>query len=157
MFKERLSHIDYCYINIFNLKQLYDDCLAGKVDPSKLDKQVLDFFGFQMKLINILTQQMSSKSQTLPYAIKSFCKCLYQTAKNKFADCTFNDLARLVGHYLLDMWLLDSAFLNLCSEGLSYEYFLPTNTRQNFELMHRILSEIMTFRRKPYTTNMLKI
>ena len=46
MFKERLSHIDYCYINIYDLKQLYDDCLAGKVNPTKLDKQVLDFFGF---------------------------------------------------------------------------------------------------------------
>lgn len=92
----------------------------------------------------------------IPHAIKSFCKCLYQEAKLKFADCTFNELVQLVGHFLLDKWLLSSAFVNLCSEGLTYEYFMPANTLQNFELMYKILSETMTFQRSSDKT-LLKI
>lgn len=92
MFKVKMSQLDYCYLNVYNLKQLYDDCLAGKVNPNELNKTLLSFFVFQMKFINVITQQMSGKSQMVPYVIKSFCKCLYQEAKIKYKDCTFNDL-----------------------------------------------------------------
>lgn len=56
MFKLKMSQLDYCYLNVYNLKQLWQDCLSGKVNPNELNKTLVGFFVFQMKFINVITQ-----------------------------------------------------------------------------------------------------
>lgn len=76
-----------------------------------------------LDVVEVIADQLFDKLLTIPYSIRQFCKCLYQSVKDKFG-CTPNeenldlDLIRLVSHFLLEKWILKSLFEDLDMEGL---------------------------------------
>ena len=43
-------------------------------------------FNYMIDIIDIISEQIFDKTSTVPYAIRQFCKCLYQACKNKFGE-----------------------------------------------------------------------
>jgi len=60
----------------------------------------------------------------IPYSIRQFCKCLFESAKLKFPKSSEEELFQLVGHFIIDNWLLKSMFVKPNVEGLVKEFFL---------------------------------
>lgn len=94
------------------------------------------------EVIEVLSEQIFEKLATIPYIIRQFCKCLYQSCKDKFPSEGAN-LQRVVGRFLLEKWMLKSAFVTLNMQGLIKEFILPNNCIQNLKLMYTILLKTM--------------
>ena len=87
---------------------------------------------------------MLEKVSVIPYAIRQFCKCLYQMTITRF-KINYEQAIKVVAHYLLDDWLLKAVFTNLHVEGLVKEFYLGPFCKKNLQLTKHILLSIMTF------------
>ena len=104
-------------------------------------------FSQLLDIVDAITAQIFDKVSVIPYAIRQFCKCLYQMTIDKFGrdKVKYEDAVRLVAHYLLKEWLLKACFVNLHIEGLTKEFYLGQYCRKNLLLTSDILHAIMTF------------
>lgn len=90
-------------------------------------------------MLGAISAQLFDKMNVIPYAIRQFCKCLYQHCKLKFGESkittpsaqdalTFDcEIIKVVASFLLERWILHSVFINLHIEGLVRDYILPRN------------------------------
>ena len=71
-------------------------------------------FTSMVEILDVLSEQLFEKVNTVPYCIRQFCKCLYQALKDKFVPKPSADfdirLIRIVSYYLLEKWILNSIF-----------------------------------------------
>ena len=106
-------------------------------------------FNYMIDIIDIISEQIFDKSSTVPYAIRQFCKCLYQACKSKFGEkptiTIYQTMVRVISSFILDKWILQSVFLAKPEEGLINEFMLSPNCTQNMKLMHYILSRAMVW------------
>ena len=91
---------------------------------------------------------MFERTSAIPYAIRQFCKCVYQMTIDRFGGQTvgFEKAIEVVAHFLLGEWLLKACFTNLHIEGLTKEFYLGAYCRKNLQLTKDILMSIMTFK-----------
>lgn len=107
-------------------------------------------FDSMVEIIDVISEQIFDKMTTIPYAIRQFCKCLYQSLKDKFVgpksaqDFDYR-VMRVVSSFLLEKWMLNSIFVNLNMEGLIKDFIMPKNCTLNLQLMFQILNKTMTW------------
>lgn len=101
-----------------------------------------------LDIVDAITGQMFERISVIPYAIRQFCKCIFQMSIDKFGsqNVTYEKGIRMVAHFLLDEWLLKACFTNLHIEGLTKEFYLGAYCKKNLQLTKDILYSIMTFR-----------
>ena len=93
-----------------------------------------------LEIIDVICEQLVDKMSTIPYAIRQFCKCLYQAVKEKIsgrqAQNDFDPrVVRVVASFVLEKWLLQSIFVKMHMEGLVKDFLLPKNCVCNLQLM----------------------
>lgn len=98
-----------------------------------------------LDIVDAITGQMFERISVIPYAIRQFCKCLYQMCRDKFG-ASYQEGVRIVAHFLLSEWLLKACFQNLHIEGLTKEFYLGAYCKKNLQLTKDILYCIMTYR-----------
>jgi hypothetical protein len=87
-------------------------------------------FNSMIEIVDVISEQIFEKVQTLPYAVRQFCKCLYQALKDKFGKPSTDfdiKIIRVVSSFLLERWILNSIFVNLNMEGLVKDFILSKN------------------------------
>lgn len=112
--------------------------------------QYQELFSVMIEIVEAICNQLFEKVSTIPYAIKQFCKALYQAAKDKFAPSEgqmsiFNKTVnKLIASFLLEKWILNSIFHNLNTEGLIKEFYLSNYCKKNLQLLSQIVYSILT-------------
>lgn len=98
-------------------------------------------------IADVISNQIFDKMTTIPYAIRQFCKCLYQEVRTKFAATPECDqkAVQLMANYLLSKWILKAVFEDLPEEGLVKEFYLTNCCRKNLQLASIIVKKTMTF------------
>ena len=96
-------------------------------------------------IVDVIVSQILDKLYMIPYSIRQFCKCLYESAKIKFPKSSEEEFIQLIGTFVLDRWLLKSMFMKPNVEGLVKEFFLHQNCRKNLLLTKLIVFKTMTF------------
>jgi len=95
-----------------------------------------------------ICSQLFEKVATIPYAIRQFCKALYQAAKEKFSspeDYFLNKVViEMITSFLLEKWILVAIFQNLHVEGLIKEFYLSSYCKKNLNLLSHIVSSELT-------------
>jgi hypothetical protein len=91
-----------------------------------------------------LSVQIFEKVGTIPYALRQFCKCLYEEARLKFKVNSEGDLHQLVGHYLLKNWLLKATSDQIHMTGMIKEFFINGPCRKNLQLAAHVLLSVVT-------------
>ena len=79
----------------------------------KQNKFLKSMFSSLMNIAESIMRQIFEKVSVIPYAIRQFCKMLYQKAMEKFGprkELNFERAISLVSHYLLHNWLLKACF-----------------------------------------------
>ena len=97
-----------------------------------------------MDIVEAIMGQMFDRVSVIPYAIRSFCKCIYSMSMEKFG-INYEECVRIVGNFLLKEWLLKACFENLHIEGLIKEFYLGAYCKKNLQLTKDILYSMMTF------------
>ena len=158
MFRQKEERIDFSYLTWHNLNRIYKNYGGGNSSIQRRDTvsssvssrdstvdQDMDFqrksqkkialaeqyrglFVCMTEIIEVLSEQIFEKLSTIPYAIRQFCKNLYQQCKVKFPSADPQSLQRTVGYFLLEKWMLKSAFVTLNTQGLIKEFILPYNS-----------------------------
>lgn len=106
-----------------------------------------DVYRNQMKhlteIVHSISLSIFEKVNTIPYAIRQFLKCLYESARVHFKAEEL-DLFRLVGDYLLKNWLLKVVFHKFNLEGFIPEFYISSIVKANLSLASHIMFTTMT-------------
>jgi hypothetical protein len=80
---------------------------------------------YLFEVVQLVVSQILERLATIPYAIRQFCKCLYQAAKLKFnVPDFFQGGIKLVAGYLFEKWMFKAIFVNPHMEGLVKDFYL---------------------------------
>ena len=172
LFRVKCERIDTSFFTVKNLKKTYEKFKvehmrqmqrkSGNSEQSAKSEsssnwvknhREYDFnremFTSLLDIIDAITSQIFEKVSVIPYAIRQFCKCLYQMTMEKLGKDSPKEFKqeaiKLVAHYILDNWLLKACLKNMHLEGLTKEFYLGAYCKKNFELTMDIMSKIMTY------------
>ena len=97
-----------------------------------------------MDIADAIMSQLFEKVSVIPYAIRQFCKMLYQKTLDKFGSkVDYERATQLVNSYLLNKWLLKACFKDLHLEGLTKEFYLGAYCKKNLHLVSLIVERMM--------------
>jgi len=96
------------------------------------------------EIVHSISLSIFEKVNTIPYAIRQFLKCLYESARVHFKAQEL-DLFRLIGEYLLKNWLLKVMFHKFNLEGFIPEFYISSVVKANLSLASHIMFNTMTF------------
>ncbi len=124
-----------------------DSMAAAQADRVADMHSYRQLFKCLIDIADVISAQIFEKVSSIPYAIRQFCKCLYQSMRQKFgatAECDRKAM-QVVAHYLLENWMLKAVFQDLDTEGLCKDFYLTKYCRKNLQLALVVLYKTMTF------------
>ena len=172
LFKHKFAEVELSNLSWHNLLKLYERCKSDELKHSRCGSTQSDdsldinqqpqrnatekasrtieeyrqIFENILLIVQKFSLQIFEKVGTIPYALRQFCKCLYEAARLKFPATSECELYQLVGHYLLKNWLLKAISEQIHMTGMIKEFFINGPCRKNLQLAAHVLLSVITQR-----------
>lgn len=92
-----------------------------------------------LEILDAIIESIISKMNAMPYLLRTFIKILFEECSKKYEE-EYGKLKmyNIIAEFLISKWLMGVCFLDLSKHGLTKDFYLGENCKDNFRLIGKV-------------------